>query len=412
MTLLLLLACGTAGDKDTAGDTSAAAAPTWGADVAPIVERSCVGCHRAGGVGAGDFTTYAGAAPMANAMAGYVAGGFMPPPAMDPECRSYAGHERMVVPDADVATLQAWAAAGAPEGEPIGALEAVTPTLEGADVELILPVAHPVTPQDDGNEYHCQILENPFTETTYITGFDVLVDQPGVVHHTVLAIDGSGDAGAWTGEADLTDGWDCRDRITEGDWEMLHAWAPGMEPTAFSDGLGLKVEPGDQLVLQMHYFGSDTDAGTLDQSGYVVRTADSVSTQIMMAPIGPSGFVLPAGEVSTPAESYRNDYGIDVTVYGVFPHMHLLGSAYEATIEAPSGEEKCLARADAWDFGHQATYLYDEAVDWEPGETLHTSCTFDNTSANPAQYNSPPELVTYGEGTNQEMCFFLFYFSF
>jgi hypothetical protein len=403
---LLLLGCAVDGDKAHGVED-----PTWSADVAPIVGKSCVGCHHAGGVGSTDFTAYATAAPMAAAMASYVAADIMPPPAMDPTCREYAGHERMVLTAAERETLANWADDGAPEGDPIAELTWDAPALDRVDAELVLPTAHAVTPGADGNEYYCQVLDNPFTQTTYVTGFDVLVDQPSVVHHAILSIDTSADAGEWTGESDLSDGWNCKGRITEDDWSMLHAWAPGMEPTAFSDGLGLRIEPGDQIVLQMHYFADDADAGTLDQSGYRLRTADSVTTEVYMAPVGPSGFSLPAGDVTTPEDRYLNEYGIDVTVYGVFPHMHLLASAYSAVIESPAGGE-CLAKADAWDFGHQATYLYDQPAVWSDGETLVTSCTYDNTSGNPNQYNDPPQAVTYGEGTTQEMCFFLFYFSY
>lgn len=411
MLFLLLAACGTPKSADSsATDTAAGDAPTW-ADVAPVVERSCVGCHHEGGVGTGDFTTYASAAPMAAAIAAYVEGGVMPPPAMDPECRSYVGHERMVLSDADKALLADWAAGGALEGDPIAALTWSPPVLEGADTEIALPVAHGFEPGATGNEYHCQILENPFTETTFVTGFDVLVDQPGIVHHTVLAIDYGGDAGTRSGDPDLSDGWDCETPITEADWGILHAWAPGMEPTAFSDGLGLRVEPGDQIVLQMHYFGEEPDAGTLDQSGYRLRTAESVTTELYMSPVGPTDFVLPAGQVSEPVEELVNDYGIDITIHGVFPHMHLLATGYSSVLSAGSADETCLARADAWDFGHQATYLYDEPAIWADGTTLTSTCTFDNTVDNPNQYNDPPVDVTFGEGTNQEMCFFLYYYS-
>lgn len=403
MLLLLAFACATpastSDDSSAPVDSAAADAPTWSADVSPIVGRSCTGCHHEGGLGNGDFTTYTAAKPMALAMASAVASGRMPPPAMDPACRAYEGSERLVLSDEEVATIQAWAEAGAPEGEPVAALVPPEIALEGADVEVTLPVAHTVEPDGDGNEYHCQILENPFTEPTYITGFDVLVDNPAVVHHTLLAVDMGGDAGSASGDSDLSDGWECRSPIAEDDWNILHAWAPGMEPTAFEDG-GMLVNPGDQLVLQMHYYAPKSDVGTIDQSGYRFRTAPAVTHTIEMAPLGPTGFRIPAGETADAKKDYRNNYGVDVTVYGVFPHMHTLGAGYESTV-TDGDTDTCLAQADAWDFGHQMTYLYDTPAVWKRGETLHTRCTYDNTTSGD---------VTYGEGTNEEMCFFLFYY--
>ena len=98
MWMVLLAACGAGKGAGGVAD------PTWEADVSPIVQRSCAGCHHTGGVGSGDLTTYASAAPLASAIAAYTSAGLMPPPAMDPSCRSYVGHERMVLTDAEIET--------------------------------------------------------------------------------------------------------------------------------------------------------------------------------------------------------------------------------------------------------------------------------------------------------------------
>lgn len=396
LVLALTLGCASSGG-DTA-DTVPADAPTWEVDVSPIVGRACVGCHQPGGVGRGDFSTYADASLFALAMKSATAAERMPPPAMDAGCRSYVGHERLAISDEEVAILAAWADAGAPEGAPIAALVPPELALEGADVEAVLPLAHTVTPGDDGNEYHCQVVDNPFTETTYITGFDVIVDEPSVVHHTLLAIDVGGDAGTGSGDGDLSDGWDCRTPIAESDWNILHAWAPGMEPTAFPEG-GMRVEPGEQIVLQMHYFADE--AGAVDQSGYRFRTAASASPEIAMSPLGPTSFSVAPGDVETVGLDYENNYGVDITVHGVFPHMHHYATGYTSSI-TDGADETCLARADAWDFGHQMTYLYEEPAVWTKGSTLSTSCTYENTS---------DSVLTFGEGSDQEMCFFLYYYS-
>ena len=42
-------------------------------------------------------------------------------------------------------------------------------------------------------------------------------------------------------------------------------------------------------------------------------------------------------------------------------------------------------------------------------DTLSISCTRDNSSANPRQLFDPPEVATWGENTQQEMCYALMY---
>lgn len=406
--LVGLLACE---DEQKTEDSAAAAGPTWHTDIEPLVQKSCATCHGGGGVGGIELTDYATASRYASAMATATASGLMPPPAMDPTCRPYQGDERMTLTDDEIALIGAWAEAGAPEGDPALAPAPVEWGTKITDPDLVLemPFDHTVQPDADGNEYFCAILENPLTEAVYITGLDVEVGDAAVAHHMILAVDSSGDAGLEYGDDDPSDGFDCRDPIMEDDWEMVHAWAPGMDATYFPEGKGMKIEPGSQLVLQMHYFQSDTETH-VDRSKYLLRVATEVDTEIMLYPIGPYGYTIPAGDAEySRSDSFKNTY-LPINVYGMFPHIHLLGKRYDAHVERADGGEECLARGE-YDFDHQAFYMYDEPFTFEIGDTLTGGCTWDNSADNPNQYNDPPQDVSYGEGTNQEMCFFLIYLS-
>ena len=397
---------------DTAND-SAAPPPAigWYADVEPLVAKSCASCHDGAGVGGIDLTDPDVATAWADAMAVATASGIMPPPALDPDCQRYNGTERMVLTDEERAIFADWASDGAPLGRPE---DAPTPVSWGTritepDLTLTMPFEHEVTPEADGNQYFCVVLDNPLTEPAAITGIDVSLGDATVVHHMLLARDWGKDAGADYGADDPSAGFDCRDPIMEDDWELLHAWAPGMDATRFPEGVGIPIQPGDQIVLQMHYFGTP-GAGRADQSSYLFELAAEVEQEISMAALGPDGFTIPAGEPAH-TESSTESFGLSrLTVYGVFPHMHLLGAAYEGVLTAADGTETCMASGE-WDFDHQGLYIYDEPVAWTPRSSFTGTCTWDNSAANPDQYNDPPEDVRWGSGTNQEMCYFLFYFS-
>ena len=409
LSLALLAGCS---DK-SADDTSASDTATWYRDVAPVVEKSCATCHDGHGVGGVNLTDPATAAAMAGAMASYVSAGIMPPPSADPDCRDYAGAQRMNLTDEERALFQAWYDAGAPLGDPSTAPDPVSwgTTMEDPDVVLTMPFEYTLSPDLDGNEYYCVELENPLTETAYVTGLDVLTGNPSVVHHMILVKDEGGDAGEAWGVDDPSQGFPCRDPMMEDDWTMLHAWAPGMDVTEMAAGTGMKIEPGDQLILQMHYFADDADEGATDQSSYLLQTeSSSPGKEVQLVAFGPSGFRIPADEADhQETEELYNSY-VPIHVYGVFPHQHLLGTHYESWVENEDGSTECLASGD-WNFDHQAFYMYQEPYTLEVGSTLYGQCTWDNTADNPWQYNDPPEQVTYGEGTNQEMCFFLFYAS-
>lgn len=398
--LLLLSACGGNDDSESpsVGDVN------WYGDVEPVFQRVCWRCHNPEGVGRGDWTRYENVRPLASTIAAYVSMGAMPPASADPGCRDYHGSEHMTLSPEEVALVQAWADEGAPEGDPADAVPPgeYSEHLDDFDVELRIPVAHEVDAGSDRNEYACFVVEHGQTEPFYVTALDVDLDAAKVVHHMILVRvpEGVNPGGSYGASADDV-AFDCENPILGSGWEALHAWAPGMPPTVFDEGLGMKVEPTDKFVLQMHYYATEP---TVDQSAYRLQIAPAVANEVFFTPLGPSGFVIPAGASDhTESETFTNDYGVTLLVQGIFPHMHKRGKAFQAWIEKADGSEECLVGADGWDFDNQATYLFTEAARLEDGETAHVECTWDNSD------NDSP--VGWGEATDEEMCFFLSYVS-
>lgn len=413
--ILLFSACSQQTDQNHSDETATTSATgvTWYTHIEPLIQKNCAACHHSEGVGGLDLTTPETARDNAMKMAVYVESGAMPLPAANPDCRDYKGSEQMVLTDDEVQHFRDWADDSAPLGNPDNAPDPIdwSQSLEDPDLKIHLPVKHSVETDASGNDYRCFELENPFDAPTYITAFDVDLDNAAIVHHMILAIDTGKNAGTYTGDEDLSDGWYCGDRIIETDWSLLHAWTPGQLPLEFKPGDGMLVNPDDQLVLQMHYYYNGSEP-LEDQSGYLLKTASEVDRNVLMYPYGPVPFTIPAGASEhTESASLTNPY-FDFEVLGVFPHMHWLGTEYRAWVTNEDGEStECLVDADRYDFDHQSTYMYKEPAIWRKGETVHTSCTWDNSENNPNQYNHPPQDIEWGEGTNEEMCFFLFYFT-
>ena len=118
-----------------------------------------------------------------------------------------------------------------------------------------------------------------------------------------------------------------------------------------------------------------------------------------MAPLGIFDFTIPAGD---DAYSISNTFQLplDVTLWGVFPHMHILGSGYEMSLE-----DQCIVRSDKYDFDNQLTYMFNAPIDIKAEETISWSCTWNNSSSNPDLISNPPTDVGYGERTDEEMCY-------
>src|ERR1700692_3138169 len=89
---------------------------TCAKDVAPILRKNCLGCHRPGEAAPFSLLSYEQARPWAKAMKEAVRLKKMPPWFADPHYGSFS-NDRSLSPK-EIETIAAWAEAGAPEGNP------------------------------------------------------------------------------------------------------------------------------------------------------------------------------------------------------------------------------------------------------------------------------------------------------
>ncbi|MEZ4241832.1 MAG: hypothetical protein R3F59_37925 [Myxococcota bacterium] len=385
-------------------------APTFADDVLPLVASSCGQCHGPSGLGPLDLLDYDVASTWAEVLLDRIDAGEMPPPTADPDCHPYQGMDETRLDPALGDTLARWIETGLQPGDLDSAPPVEIwspPALSRRDVELRPPAG--VSPQFvEGNEYRCFLVDD-IEEDTWVSGLEFLIDHPQISHHAVLFVDPNGGS-----EQRITDAasrsWTCPSVQPEPNWEMIHAWAPSGGAVEFPEGMGLRVPAGSQIVLQMHYWeGAD---GIVDLPGYALKLSDAVDREMYYAPVGPDRFTIPAGEASHSETMSLPMFllgGGAWEVFGVMPHMHVLGTGYDFRGTTSGGADKCISRSDAYDFALQPTYWFDEPVRLEASDRIEVTCTWDNSASNPRQLNDPPQDVTWGEYTQQEMCYALMY---
>jgi len=386
--------------------------PTWHGQVSPLLNEHCVRCHTDGGQGPGDWSEYDTVVETAWLLSDAIDDGRMPPPTTDPECRDFHGSDHMVLTEDEAGILAEWIDAEMPEGDPDDAPEDIEyPSEEVQDPDLVLTIPE-YTPTwwdegNPGNEYRCFVLDPGVDEEIFISEMGAVIDNRELVHHIVLF---AADEDEIPEDTDEEPGFDCIDDVFIGGESvgsilsgngMLGGWAPGALPIQFDEGVGLRLTPDQKLVLQMHYFES-SELGASDASGWAFKLADEVHTQVLMAPMGAFSFKIPAEDAS-----YTKTSGFimpaDITIHGVFPHMHVLGTSYEMT-STSNDEETCIVRGD-FDFDNQLSYQFVDPIELDADSLWEMSCTWDNSSDNPNQLNDPPVDVRYGERTDEEMCF-------
>ena len=90
--------------------------PTFTKDIAPILQRSCQGCHRPGEAAPFSLLTYEQARPWAKAIRAAVVERKMPPWFADPHYGKFLNDSSL--PQSEINTVKAWADGGAPKGNP------------------------------------------------------------------------------------------------------------------------------------------------------------------------------------------------------------------------------------------------------------------------------------------------------
>jgi tetratricopeptide (TPR) repeat protein len=94
---------------------------------------------------------------------------------------------------------------------------------------------------------------------------------------------------------------------------------------------------------------------------------------------------------------------VDVDLYTIQPHAHLLAKEVKSYATLPDGTRKWLIYIREWDFNWQGIFTYARPQLLPAGTTINFEFVYDNSSDNPHNPQRPPHRVTYGEHTTDEM---------
>ena len=395
---------------------SAPAQPSWHRDVRPLVERRCLRCHDQGGLADLPLATYADASTWAEPAARAVLARTMPPWTAADCCRPL--RDVFGLDPIEIATVSAWADAGAPEGDPGDYVPPPPPepALPRVDRTLSMPTAYtPALGEGETDISRCFLLEWPEAEDRYVTGFAVRPGNPAIVHHVIALLAGP-DVVAGFDALDVADpgpGWTCPGGLAWGATGWLGGWSPGWAGREIPDGLGHEVAAGSKVILSVHYSVVAPDPAP-DSTALDLMLADSVSGTLeslsVYDPAWLTGeLVIPPDRddvihsyVSTPTP--RPD-GAARTLIAANLHMHERGSRGQVAILHADGSTTCLVQIERWDYGWQTDYAFEESVSLAPDDQLLVECHFDNTAANQRVVDGRPETPRLlGWGDDEEMC--------
>lgn len=404
---------------------------TFQADIRPIIETSCLDCHKAGGVGPTDFTYDAadwadGAPAWAAAAASAVQAGIMPPWMPSDDCHPIEDAGGLTAEQ--VALFASWADNAYAAGDEadytapapvVNIMEERKPTFGEPDFVLASDVPYTPSTAAGPDDYRCIVTDAEFAVDTWVRGLELAPDQIPYVHHLIAYVYFPADVPAMQAldEADPGPGFTCFGNPSA---DTLLAWAPGQKGEFLPDGMARNIQAGSKIVFQIHYntLGKDPTTIPADQTGMRMwLTPDNAPPENVLTtiPFSNGDIEIPAGD---PNVSQKNEFKgewligdlpLEFPVIGVMGHMHQLGTAIRLDAKEQGSEKACVLDIPKWDFNWQQTYFFpaDQPVMLTGKTTFSMECVYDNSAANQQVVNGQqlePRDVYWGDSTLDEMC--------
>jgi len=344
-------------------------------------------------------------------------------------------HGERRLTDKEVKALAEWADRGTPAGDIKDSPppRVFTDGWQLGTPDLILSPADEFVLGPTGRDhFRCFVMPTNLPEDVYVSAVELRPGNPRIVHHLLLFIDTTGQARKLElAEKDKKPAppdplhpqpleavkWDKGPGysvpmgvgfIPQGG---LSGWSPGITPRHLPEGTGFYLPKKSDVVMQIHYHRDGRVERDKTQVGLYFAKKPVERPYVGGAIAGGQGsgllrvfFSIPAGADSfkLAGDAYAQR---DFTLYSISPHMHMLGKNISVSMKSPDGQTKNLLAIDQWDYNWQEIYFLKEPIQVKAGSTFHLEATYDNSAKNPLNPFTPPQRVTFGEQTFNEMCF-------
>ena len=393
-----------------AGEVAATAqdsAVTWSHQIAPLVYNNCTTCHHPGGAGPFSLLSYEDARRWGAQMAAVTASRYMPPWLPEQGYGDFADERRLT--KEEIALIAKWVQTGMPQGDASVAPPApkYSKDWQYGTPDLILTVERPFTLAASGTDvFRNFVLPYPLKQTHYIRAMEIRPAVPQIVHHANILIDRTASfrrahpaqwkEGVPGMELEVDTGNDF-----DPDSNFLF-WKPDTPVLVEPEGMPWRLDPGNDLILNMHLKPSGKPETASAEIGLYFTDKPPSKQPMLLQLEHDAALDIPAGDRDFVVEDSLR-LPVDVQVLGIYPHAHYLGKRMEVWATLPDQRKKWLIVIPSWDIDRQSVYRYRSPVFLPKGSVVHMRYTYDNSSANEHNPHSPPVRVKAGNRSEDEM---------
>jgi Flp pilus assembly protein TadD len=375
---------------------------TFARDVAPLVYDACASCHREGGPAPFSLITYDQVRRRATQIANVTRTGFMPPWKAAPESGDFVGQRRLSA--REIQRIQRWVEEGTPEGDPRDLPRRPTwpdGWLLGTP-DLVVTLDAPYRLTATGTDvFRIFAIPLPIAATRFVRGIEFHPGNARVVHHANIRVDAT-PASRRLDAADPSPGYDgLMPRSAVYPEGHFLGWTPGQVAPLVPSDLAWRLEPGSDLVVQLHMQPSGASEEVKPSVGLFFGRDPPRHTPTILR-LGSQSIDIPPGE---PRYVITDAYmlPVDVDVLAVQPHAHYLAREIKGTATLPDGSTRWMMHITDWDFRWQHVYREVAPIALPKGTVLSMEYTFDNSAENVRNPRLPPVRVSWGQRSQDEM---------
>jgi len=359
---------------------------TFTKDVAPILYKSCVECHRPTMFAPMSLLTYDDARPYARSIKQRVVGRIMPPWGADPAYGEFKNDPRLS--QAEIDTIAAWVDGGAVKGNdtdlPKAPQFADGWTIGKPDAVFTMEEEYDI-PATGVIPYQYLRVPTHLTEDKWIQAIEIRPSANAQVHHVLAYTQPAGQPINQGGALGPTN---------------IGGVTPNKPGITFEPGVARLLRGNSDLIMQMHYTTNGKPAKDRTRIGVIYAKQPPTKLQAGGMVLQPR-FVIPAYDGNAEVKG-TTTLQRDTVMTSLTPHMHVRGKDMKYIAHYPDGTEEVLLSVPKYDFNWQISYELKTPKLLPKGTIVEVIAHYDNSVAN--KFNPDPSKdVRWGDQTFEEM---------
>ncbi len=362
---------------------------TYADQVSRILQNRCVNCHRPGEIGPMDLSNFEDASAWSDMIVEVIKDGRMPPWHASQEPGTFENDRRMQ-PD-EMATIQKWAAAGAPRGDAShdpAPLQFVDGWQLPREPDLVIPMSdHPINVQAKGEvKYQYFVADPKLTEDKWVNGMEIVPGNRAIVHHILIFVRDKAN----------------KKRGLDGERGFLVGYSPGSRVQMMPEGLAKRIPANSEFVFQVHYTPNGTEQTDLSKVGFLFADPKSITHEVHTTSSVQTEFRIPPRDSDYKTTAMQPEELPNCDLLSMSPHMHLRGKSFRYTAVYPDGKREVILDIPQYDFNWQTEYRLANKKSLPKGTRMYCEAVFDNSEKN-LNNPDPSVWVHWGDQTYEEM---------